>query len=281
MHQQHANALRIASKVLVYGLALIWFAITVYPFLFLLQNSMKASTEFYRVSVWSLPEHASLTNYVRIWENQIWRYFMNSIFLSSTSLTLILTVASAAAFGLARIKFRGSTALYLLFVGGLTIPVHVTLIPVYTITKNLGLYDTLWALIGPYVAAAMPTTVFILTAFMKGIPGSLEEAAYIDGASRWHVYWHIVLPISRPALTAVGIFNLVALWNEFIFALTLLSSENVRPLPLALWDFQGQYSSDVPAMMAALLVSSLPVLILYGIAKERLIEGLTAGAIKG
>lgn len=281
MYQEQSKALRTASKGLVYGLALIWFVITVYPFLFLLQNSMKASTEFYRVSVWSLPEHASLTNYVRIWENQIWRYFMNSIFLSSTSLVLILIAASAAAFGLARIKFRGSTALYLLFVGGLTIPVHVTLIPVYTITKSLGLYDTLWALIGPYVAAAMPTTVFILTAFMKGIPGSLEEAAYIDGATRWHVYWHIVLPISRPALTAVGIFNLVALWNEFIFALTLLSSENVRPLTLALWDFQGQYSSDVPAMMAALLVSSLPVLVLYGIAKERLIEGLTAGAIKG
>ena len=281
MYQEQAKVSRIASKVLVYGLALIWFVITVYPFLFLLQNSMKASTEFYRTSVWSLPESASLTNYVRIWENQIWRYFMNSIFLSSTSLALILIVASAAAFGLARIKFRGSTALYLLFVGGLTIPVHVTLIPVYTITKNLGLYDSLWALIGPYVAAAMPTTVFILTAFMQGIPGSLEEAAYIDGATRWHVYWHVVLPISRPALTAVGIFNLVALWNEFIFALTLLSSENVRPLPLALWDFQGQYSSDVPAMMAALLVSSLPILVLYGIAKERLIEGLTAGAIKG
>jgi raffinose/stachyose/melibiose transport system permease protein len=281
MYQGQSKPLRIASNCLVYGLALIWFMITVYPFIFLLQNSMKASTEFYRASVWSLPESASLTNYIRIWENQIWRYFLNSVFLSTTSLVLILIVASAAAFGLARIKFRGNMVFYLLFVGGLTIPVHVTLIPVYTITKNLGIYDTLGALIGPYTAAAMPTTVFILTAFMKAIPGSLEEAAYIDGASRWHVYWHVVLPISRPALTAVGIFNLVHLWNEFIFALTLLSSKDVRPLPLALWDFQGQYSADVPAMMAALLVSSLPVLVLYGIAKERLIEGLTAGAIKG
>ncbi len=281
MYQGRSKLLRVASTCLVYGPAMIWFAITVYPFIFLFQNSMKASTEFYRASVWALPEHISLTNYVRIWESEIWRYFLNSVFLSTTSLVLILIVASAAAFGLARIKFRGSTALYLLFVGGLTIPVHVTLIPVYTITKNLGIYDTLWALIGPYVAAAMPTTVFILTAFMKGIPGSLEEAAYIDGATRWHVYWYIVLPISRPALTAVGIFNLVNLWNEFIFALTLISSQKFRPLTLALWDFQGQYSADVPAMMAALLISSLPMLFLYGIAKERLIEGLTAGAIKG
>ncbi len=281
MYQGASKSLRNASNGLVYGLAMIWFVITVYPFIFLFQNSMKVSTEFYRASVWSMPESFSLTNYILIWENQIWRYFLNSVFLSGTSLTLILVVASAAAFGLARIKFRGNTALYLLFVGGLTIPVHVTLIPVYTITRNLGIYDTLLALIGPYTAAAMPTTVFILTAFMKGIPGSLEEAAYIDGANRWHVYWHIVLPISRPALTAVGIFSLVNLWNEFIFALTLLSSKNVRPLTLALWDFQGQFSADVPAMMAALLVSSLPVMVLYGIAKERLIEGLTAGAIKG
>ncbi len=281
MYQKQLRTLRITSNSLVYGLAIVWFLITVYPFMFLLQNSMKAPTEFYRTSVWSLPESLSSANYIQIWENQIWRYFLNSVFLSGTSLTLILVVASAAAFGLARIKFRGNSALYLLFVGGLTIPVHVTLIPVYTITKNMGLYDTLWALIGPYTAAAMPTTVFILTAFMKEIPGSLEEASYIDGATRWDVYWHIVLPISRPALTAVGIFNLVNLWNEFIFALTLISSEQVRPLTLALWDFQGQYSDDVPTMMSALLVSSLPVLVLYGIAKERLIEGLTAGAIKG
>ncbi len=281
MDQGESKTLRIGSQALIYGLAIIWLIITVYPFIFLFQNSTKASTEFYRTSVWAFPEKFSLGNYVRIWENEFWRFFLNSTIISSSSLALILLVASAAAFGLSRLRFRGQTALYLLFIGGLTIPVHVTLIPIYTITKALGIYDTLWALPGPYVAAAMPMTVFILTAFMKEIPGSLEEAAYIDGATRWHVYWHIVLPISRPALTAVGIFNLVGFWNEFIFALTLISSEKIRPLTLALWDFQGQFSVDVPAMMAALLLSSLPVLVLYGLAKERLIEGLTAGAIKG
>lgn len=281
MYQGESKTVKIASNTLVYGPAIVWFVITVYPFLFLLQNSMKASTEFYRNSVWALPEKMSFINYQRIWDSAIWRYFLNSVMLSTASLALILMFASAAAFGLSRIPFRGSRALYLLYVGGMTIPVHITLIPVYLITKNVGLYDTLWALIGPYVASAMPATVFILAAFMQSIPGSLEEAAYMDGATRWEVYWHIVLPISRPALTAVGVFNLVYLWNEFIFALTLTSSEKIRPLPLAIWEFQGQFSSDVPAIMAALLVSSLPVLILYGIAKERLIEGLTAGAIKG
>lgn len=281
MQQEHTKILRTLSTIAVYGLAIIWLVITVYPFLFLFQNSLKGAMEFYQSSVWAVPEKVSFVNYVRIWENDFWRFFLNSVFLTGTSLVLILFLGSSAAFGLSRIRFRGRTTLYLLFVGGLTIPVHVTLIPVYTITKSLGIYDTLWALVGPYTAVSMPMTVFILTAFMREIPLSLEEAGYIDGATRWHVYWYIVLPISRPALIAVGIFNLVALWNEFIFALTLISSEETRPLTLALWNFQGQFSMDVPAMMAALLLSSLPVLVLYAIAKERLIEGLTAGAIKG
>lgn len=281
MQPKHAKLAGVLSKTIIYGLALIWLLITVYPFLFLFQNSLKASTEFYRASVWALPENVSFVNYARIWENNFWRFFLNSMFLAGTSLVLILLFASSAAFGLSRIRFKGRTPLYLLFVGGLTIPVHVTLIPIYTMTQRLGIYDSLWALIGPYVAVSMPMTVFILSAFMREIPASLEEAGYIDGATRWHVYWHIVLPISRPALIAVGIFNLVALWNEFIFALTLISSESNRPLTLALWNFQGKFSVDVPAMMAALLLSSLPVLALYAIAKERLIEGLTAGAIKG
>ena len=201
--------------------------------------------------------------------------------MSGTSLILIVLGGSAAAFGLSRLRFKGQTFFYLLFVVGLTIPVHVTLIPIYSMTQSLGLYDSLLALIGPYVAGAMPMTIIILRSFMNDIPGSLEEAAYIDGATRWDVYWNVVLPISQPALIAVGIFNLVALWNEFIFALTLISSEAKRPLTLALWNFQGQYQTDVPAMMTALLLSSLPVLFLYGIAKEKLIEGLTAGAVKG
>jgi len=281
MQPKRAKLAGVLSKTIIYGLALIWLLITVYPFLFLFQNSLKGSTEFYRASVWALPENVSFVNYVRIWENNFWRFFLNSMFLAGTSLVLILLFASSAAFGLSRIRFKGRTALYLLFVGGLTIPVHVTLIPIYTMTQHMGIYDSLWALIGPYIAVSMPMTVFILSAFMREIPSSLEEAGYIDGATRWHVYWHIVLPISRPALIAVGIFNLVALWNEFIFALTLISSESNRPLTLALWNFQGQFSVDVPAMMAALLLSSLPVLALYAVAKERLIEGLTAGAIKG
>ena len=279
--KEQTKFMRNVIQAIIYGLAIVWLIITLYPFIFLLQNSFKAGTEFYRISVWALPEKFSLSNYIRIWQNHLTSYVVNSVILSGASLILIVLGGSAAAFGLSRLRFKGQTFFYLLFVVGLTIPVHVTLIPIYSMTQSLGLYDSLLALIGPYVAGAMPMTIIILRSFMNDIPGSLEEAAYIDGATRWDVYWNVVLPISQPALIAVGIFNLVALWNEFIFALTLISSEAKRRLTLALWNFQGQYQTDVPAMMTALLLSSLPVLFLYGIAKEKLIEGLTAGAVKG
>jgi raffinose/stachyose/melibiose transport system permease protein len=116
---------------------------------------------------------------------------------------------------------------------------------------------------------------------MEAIPLSLEEAAFMDGAKHFQVYWHIVLPISRPALTAVGMFNAVGLWNEFVFALVLISTEKLRTLTLALWTFNGEFAVDVPAMMTILFVSMLPLLIFYAIVREKLIEGLTAGALKG
>ncbi len=265
----------------IYTLAFLWLLITIYPLVFLIQNSFKRSMEFFRSSVWSLPQKFSLVNYQRMWENEFYRFFLNSAIVTTASLIIILLVGSAAAFGLARIRFRYRNLFYFLFIGGLTIPVHITLIPIYTISRSIGLYDSLWALLGPYVAANLPVTVFILVAFMQEIPLSLEEAGYIDGATRWQIYWHIVLPISRPAMTAVGIFNSVVLWNEFIFALVLINTESKRPLTLGLWNFQGEFSTDIPAMMAALFLSMVPLLIFYAIVRERLIEGLTAGAIKG
>jgi len=270
-----------ASRILVYALAAIWVLITIYPLIFLIQNSLKTSTEFYMGNVWTLPGRFSLATYQRVWATHFARFLLNSLFVVSISLSILLLAGSSAAFGLSRIRFRLRGFLYYLFVGGLTIPVHITLIPVYIITRDLGIYDTLWALVGPFVAFNMPVAVFVLASFMADIPASLEEAGYIDGASRFQVFWNVVLPISRPAVTAVGIYNAVILWNEFIFPLVLINSTWKRPLTLALWNFQGEFSADVPAMMAALLLSMIPLLIFYAITKERLIEGLVAGALKG
>jgi raffinose/stachyose/melibiose transport system permease protein len=271
----------VASRVVIYILAVIWVVVTIYPLIFLIQNSFKTSTEFYMGDVWTLPGRFSLETYQKVWATHFTRFLANSLFVVSISLAILLLAGSSAAFGLSRIRFRLRGFFYYLFVGGLTIPVHITLIPVYIITRKLGIYDTLWALVGPFVAFNTPVAVFVLASFMGDIPASLEEAGYIDGASRFQVFWNIDLPISRPAVTAVGIYNAVILWNEFIFPLVLINSTEKRPLTLALWNFQGEFSADVPAMMAALLLSMLPLLIFYAVTKERLIEGLVAGALKG
>ena len=271
----------VASRVLIYTLAVIWVVITIYPLVFLIQNSFKTSTEFFMGDVWTLPGRFSLATYQKVWATHFARFLLNSLFVVSISLFILLLAGSSAAFGLSRIRFRLRGFFYYLFVGGLTIPVHITLIPVYIITRKLGIYDTLWALVGPFVAFNVPVAVFVLASFMGDIPASLEEAGYIDGASRFQVFWNVVLPISRPAVTAVGIYNAVILWNEFIFPLVLINSTWKRPLTLALWNFQGEFSADVPAMMAALLLSMIPLLIFYAVTKERLIEGLVAGALKG
>lgn len=271
----------VVSRIIIYLLVAIWVVVTIYPLVFLIQNSFKSTAEFYLGGVWSLPAKFSAANYVRVWSSHFLRYLFNSLCVVSGSLLLLLLAGSSAAYGLSRIRFRMRGLFYYLFVGGLTIPVHITLIPVYIITRGLGIYDSLLALVGPFMAFNMPVTVFVLTSFMGDIPTSLEEAAYIDGANRFQVFWNVVLPISRPAMTAVGIYNSVILWNEFIFPLVLINTTSRHPLTLALWNFQGEFSADVPAMMTALLLSMLPLLVVYAIAKERLIEGLVAGALKG
>lgn len=269
------------SSITVSVLALIWLFITIYPIIFLIQSSMKKNMEFFMHPVWDLPQTISFENYIKVFLNDFHLYFYNSVFITSLSLLLLLFVGSIASFGLARIQFPFRNLFYFIFIVGLTIPIHTTLIPVYTTTRTIGLYDSLFALLGPFIAYNLPITVFILVAFMEKIPLSLEESGYLEGATRWQMFQYIILPLCKPAMVTVGLINCVTLWNDFIFPLILLSSPENRPLTLALWDYQGQYATDIPTMMAALILTMLPLFLVYAVAKEKLMEGLIAGAIKG
>jgi len=148
-------------------------------------------------------------------------------------------------------------------------------------SKNIGIYDTHWALVGPYVAFNVPMSVFILTGFMKGIPTELEEAAEIDGCGKIRTFFNVILPLSVPGMATLAIYNSVMMWNEFIFALVLTQSVNIRTLPLSIWEYQGQYSANQTMIMTALTLSSLPMILAFVIGQERLIKGMMAGAVKG
>jgi len=273
---------RVSLKTAVYGLlACIWLMVAGLPFYFMVQSGFKKQFDLLSHPFWTLPQEWAVENYRTVLEGPFLRSLLNSIIVVSVSVTLILLIASMAAFVFARIDFRLKRPLFAAVVAGLAIPAHVTLIPVYLLTTRLGLYDTLWALIGPYVAFNLPLAIFILTEFMRQIPRELEEAARLDGAGPAAFFWRVALPLSRPGLATVGIYNAVALWNEFVFAYVLTSSPSRRTLPLAIWDYQGQYTANIPLIMALLSLSALPLILIYIVAQERVISGMMAGALKG
>jgi raffinose/stachyose/melibiose transport system permease protein len=262
-------------------LALIWLIVTTLPFLFVVATSLKTRDETYASPVWALPQHLYFGNYTAVLEGPYFTYFRNSVFVVGVSVLLIVLASSMAAYAFARMRFSLNKTLFAIIVAGMIVPLHATLVPIYLLTRNLGIYDTPFALLGPYVALSLPVSIFILTEFMRQIPRELEEAAQLDGCGPFNIFWRIFFPLSTPGLATVAIYNGIGLWNEFIFAYMLTSTPEHRTLPLAVWDFQGQYSSNVPATLAVVTLTSLPLIAAYAFGQERVIKGMMAGSLKG
>jgi raffinose/stachyose/melibiose transport system permease protein len=262
-------------------LALIWLAVTTLPFIFVVVTSLKTQEETFSAPVWALPSKLYFGNYTAVLSGPYLTYFRNSAFVVGLSVVLIVVISAMAAYAFARLRFSLNRTLFALIVAGMIVPLHATLVPIYLLTRNLGLYDTPFALPGPYVALSLPVSIFILTEFMRQIPRELEEAAQLDGCGPFAIFWKVFFPLSGPGLATVAIYNGIGLWNEFIFAYMLTSTPEHRTLPLAVWDFQGQYSSNVPAMMAVVTLTSLPLIVAYAFGQERVIKGMMAGSLKG
>lgn len=271
----------IVSWILAVLLALAALMAAILPFVFMVLNSFKNKFEILTNGVFSLPQKLDTANYLEVLSGGFFRYFLNSIFVLAVVLALILFIAACAAYPLARFRFRANALIYSLIVACMAIPIHITLIPVFQMTKTLGLYDTIGALIGPDVAFALPISVFILTSFMKSIPKEIEESAEIDGCNKYGMFFKMMLPLAKPGLSTLAIYNGVNVWNEFSFAYTLTQSPSSRTLPLAVWDFQGQYAMNTPMIMAVLTLTVLPMIVLFIFAQDKLVKGMTAGAVKG
>ena len=206
-------------------------------------------------------------------------YFFNSLTVTLLSLAIILFFSSMAAFALAEYRFPGNAFLGLFFAFGIMIPIRLGTVSILEQMKSLGLIDTLWALVLVYVAQGIPLAVFILTQFMQGVPRALKEAARIDGASEYRIY-RLVLPLVRPALGTVAVFNMIPIWNDLWFPLILASSDRSKTVILGVQTFLGQYVNDWNAVLASLTLAMLPVIVLYVIFSRQLIQGLTSGAVK-
>ncbi len=271
---------RIAWAV-AYILAIFWLLVALVPFMFMIFNSLRQQFDMLQQGPLHLPDPWYFDNYPQIVKNGIFGYFGRSVLIVSLSLVLMLIISSFAAYPLSRMKFRLRNFLYAGIIAMMSVPMHVTLIPIFKMTNAMGLYNNLFSLLGPYVAFALPMAVFILTGFMMTIPREVEEAATIDGCNKFSMFFRIIWPLSKSGLSTLAIYNGVSMWNEFAFANTFLNTANQKTLPLALGQFKGEFSMNMPMILSVLVLSALPMIILFIIFQDKLVKGMMAGAVKG
>ncbi|MDR0376537.1 MAG: carbohydrate ABC transporter permease [Spirochaetaceae bacterium] len=267
--------------IVAFCFAILWLLITGLPFYYLIITSFKSLGDFLGGSLFRMPVTWEVSNYVRVFQGGFLYYLFNSLMVVLVSLALLLFLSALAAYPLSRMTFKLNKPVYTIIVAAMSVPIYITLIPLFVMAIRTGFYDTLWALVGPNIAFNLPMSVFILVSFMRSIPKELEEAAEIDGCGKFTTFFRVIFPLSRSGLATLGIYNGVVIWNEFIFVMVLTQSQAVRTLPLAVWQFQGQYSSNIPVIMAVLTLSSLPIILLYVFGQDKLVKGMMAGAVKG
>ncbi|HUW55899.1 MAG TPA: carbohydrate ABC transporter permease [Planctomycetota bacterium] len=272
---------RVLRQSVLYLVLAAFVVVALYPVFWMFTCGLKTRTEVSR-DKWGLPDAWHWENFHEVlYKHRFWRYVVNSVIVTVSAVLLTVVAASLAGFAFARTRFRGRSLLFYVFLAGMMIPVHIVLIPLLKIFGSLHLADTRSALVMSYVAFSLPVSIFILRGFFEGVPTELEEAARIDGCSAAGVFWHVMLPLARPAVAVVVIFNFVTLWNEFIFALTLINTKALATIPLGMWEFSTEYGRDVPLTCAALSISILPMLLVYVFAQKHIIRGLTSGALRG
>ncbi len=278
------RASKIKSKIawiIAIFFAIVWLVITITPFFFMIMNSFRKQFDMLQQGVFHLPDPWYFQNYIEVITHGFFGYFFRSVIVVAVSLVLMLIISAFAAYPLSRMKFRFNGFIYAMVVAMMSVPIHVTLIPIFKLTTSVGLYDSLGSLVGPYVAFALPMAIFILTAFMKTIPKELEEAAEIDGCNRYMNFFKMILPLSKAGLSTLAIYNGVSMWNEFAFANTFLITPQKKTLPLALGQFKGEHSLNIPINLSVLTLSVLPMILLFIFFQDKLVKGMMTGAVKG
>lgn len=270
------------SASIVLNAVLGLFSLTcIFPVIWLIYSSLKTNTEF-MANIVGLPRQLFIGNYQElILNSDLKYYFVNSIRSTFLSLVFILLFGFIVGYFLSRFRFRGNRLMYALFMAGLLMPIHALIVPMYIQFKQFDLQNKWYTLILPYVTFGMPIAVFLVDSYLKGIPHELEAAAAIDGASFTRTMFEIILPITAPVLTTIGIIQFFNCWNEFIFALILVNDNALFTVPVGVNTMKGQFTVNHTKIMATMVLAILPALTLYFMFSKRIIEGMVAGAVKG
>ena len=274
---------RVSSWV---GESLAWAALllalvfSIGPGVYLTSLSLMDNQQLFAGRVVAWPLHPE--NYPTAWvATRIGTLYWNSVYISTVSTLVTVAISALAGYGLGRMSFFGRRVIYALLLAGLTLPLQIALIPLFVNLRTLNLLNTPFALIGPYTGFGLAFGTFIMKGFFEELPKELEEAARIDGASDFRIFRSVMLPLTRPALATIAIFLFLQNWNEFLFALTFITEEAMRTLPTGIYSLiSTEFYGNYPLLAAALVLFSLPVLILYFVFQQQFIEGLTAGALK-
>lgn len=269
------------KNTIKYILLTIFALIFLYPVWLVFINSLKMDSEVY-TNLFGLPKKFQFVNYVDAWvKGKFYLYYMNSIILTASSVVFILMFSTLSAFALSRKDLIGKKFINVLFIIGITVPVQVSLMPLFVLIKDLGLYNSILGVVLIFIAFRISFSTFILTGFFEGIPKELEEAAIIDGASSFMLFRKIILPLSQSAMSAVAIFNIVFVWNNFWFPLIFLSSQSKKPLPVGLLAFMGEETMAFGKLFAGIMILTVPIIIIYLLLQKHFVKGVTAGAVKG
>ena len=250
------------------------------PFFYILITAVRPTQDFFMRGIFAWPNRIEMGNFVLAWE-RIRHYYLNSIIVTGVTLPILLFVSSLASYALARMKFKFNGPLTMLFLLGFMIPVHVTVFPLYNLFRHTGILNTHLSLILTGIAFGISFNVYLMKSFMQQIPVELEESARIDGASSFRIYVSIILPLSRPVLVVAAVLNFMAVWNEFFFALIFIQSNSKMTVTIGLQTFIGQWSAQYNLMTAGMVLSVIPVLVLFLAFQKYIVQGISEGAIKG
>ena len=252
------------------------------PFLYMLSTSLKGQQYVLRLPPQFIPDPATLSNYERILvRGDFGQYFLNSLMVAVSSTALSVLLSAMMAYGFARYRFPGRELMFRLLLLGLMIPAIMLIVPQFVLAKHLGLIDTLPGLVVFYVAGSLALNTFLLRGFFEAIPAELDQAMQIDGAGDWRRFWNLALPLARPALATATIFTFLATWDEFAWALTIISSPEMQTLPIAIALLQGPKGTQWGLVFAASIIAILPVIAVFLAFQRHFVQGLTSGAIKG
>lgn len=258
-----------------------WLAVILVPLYWIVITSFKASSDYYQQNAFAPPANPTLENYRLVIANDFVHYFFNSVLVAAGTTIPTVLLALMAAYAIVRgAHSRLLKGIHALFLMGLAIPLQAAIIPVYLMIIKMGLYDSLAAIAIPSIAFAIPLAVLVLTNFLRDVPRDLFDSMRLDGASEWMMLWRLAFPLTRPAMVTVAVYTGVTVWNGFLLPLVLTQSPDRRTMPLAVWSFQGQFQVNVPAVLASVVLSTVPIVVLYTIGRRQLVSGLSEGFSK-